>query len=158
MQVLENHIQKNYDNWRKCAEKYTRSKEFGQYLLSDVLVSILENKETSERMCVEGYLDAYVRKALYNRRYHHLRDKTTELTGDVVSEDNDHAAFDNEVMLMTIDLAASQLPRLDQQLIRAYKLGLKPSEIAQAVGVEPVEVYDKIEMMLRKIKRRIKQR
>lgn len=156
MQLLENHIRNNFENWQKVAEKYTRSKLNGEYLLSDIVTSLLERPEIGERMCVEGYIDRYVRMVLWKRKAEHHKSRIIELTGDIAIDEPEYSPIDNELMHLHIDLVVSQLPMIDRELIRAYKLGVKPTEISEAMGVEIKETYARTEVALRKIKRRVK--
>ncbi len=158
LQCVDFQIQKNYTNWQKTAEKYTRSKEHGEYLLSDIVLGILEKRDIAEKTCEDGFLDAYVRRMLWQRKNVHRKSQGfVELSTQIADEESDEATiFDTEIMMGCIDLATGSLPKFDRELIRAYRMGLKPQEIAEIIEVDPKEVQDKLRIVKAKLKRRIK--
>lgn len=78
-----------------------------------------------------------------------------ELNTEMCVSDEAPSALDNEVMLTFIEYATSSLPVMERELVRAYKLGVKPAEMAEAMGVEAREVHDRLRAVKQKIKRRI---
>jgi DNA-directed RNA polymerase specialized sigma24 family protein len=155
LQCVEYHINKNYKIWQKTAKQYTRSTIHGEYLLSDVVTMMLENREVSERTCEKGFIDAFVRRMLWQRRNKYRDSRHVELNTEMCVSDEAPSALDNEVMLTFIEYATSSLPMMERELVRAYKLGVKPAEIAEAMGVEAREVHDRLRAVKQKIKRRI---
>lgn len=155
LQCIDYHINKNYKIWQKTAKQYTRSTIHGEYLLSDVVTMMLENPEVSERTCNNGFIDAFVRQMLWQRRNNYRDSRHVELNTEMCVSDEAPSALDKEVMLTFIEYATSSLPMMERELVRAYKLGMKPAEIAEAMGVEPMEVHDRLRAVKQKIKRRI---
>lgn len=157
MQCVEYQIQKNYNHWRKLAIKYTGSKINGEYLLSDVLTGVLERPEINAKTCEEGFLGHYVNHILWLRRNESKKKMFDELPANLAQDDDPVTPpIDVEIMQSAIELVVQQLPPLDRELFRAYKMGMKPSELAELLDVDPDFVANGLRKLKLKIKRRIK--
>lgn len=157
MQCVESQIKKNYNEWRKLAIKYTGSKINGEYLLSDVLLGVLERPEINAKTCEDGFLGHYVNQILWLRRNEAKKRMFVDLPENIAEGDEVvMPPIDKEIMQSAIELVVQQLPPFDRELFRAYKMGLKPLELAEVLNVEPEFVHQGLRKLKVKIKRRIK--
>lgn len=150
-QVFERIFKQHYGAMYRLARKMLGDDAESQDVVSDVFAQLLHSQTDLRAETLQAYLLTLTRNRCINLLVH--RQKAKVVTIDLHQED-DTRQEQLEALFRYID---EQLPPLSQQILRLrYQQGLKYREIAEALKVSEVTVYNHLSQSLIQMKEHFK--
>ena len=153
-QTFEQIFRHHYDGMFRLARRMLGDDAESKDVVSDVFASLLGKDETELKTdTLQGFLLTSVRNRCVNLLVH----KQKEQAAIVNLKDNEDDGIGQEKLNALRDYIETRLPELSQQILRLRFLqGLKYREIADALQVSEVTVYNHLSQSLKQMKEHFK--
>ena len=153
-QTFEQIFRHHYDGMFRLARRMLGDDAESKDVVSDVFASLLGKDETELKTdTLQGFLLTSVRNRCVNLLVH----KQKEQAAIVNLKDNADEDSGQEKLNALRDYIDTRLPELSQQILRLrFQQGLKYREIADALQVSEVTVYNHLSQSLKQMKEHFK--
>ena len=153
-QTFEQIFRHHYDGMFRLARRMLGDDAESKDVVSDVFASLLGKDETELKTnTLQGFLLTSVRNRCVNLLVH----KQKEKAAIVNLKDNEDDGIGQEKLNALRDYIDMRLPELSQQILRLrFQQGLKYREIADALQVSEVTVYNHLSQSLKQMKEHFK--
>ena len=153
-QTFEQIFRHHYDGMFRLARRMLGDDAESKDVVSDVFASLLDRDETKLKSeTLQGFLLTSVRNRCVNLLVH----KQKEQAAIVNLKDNADEDGGQERLNPLRDYIDTRLPELSQQILRLrFQQGLKYREIADALQVSEVTVYNHLSQSLKQMKEHFK--
>jgi RNA polymerase sigma-70 factor (ECF subfamily) len=153
-QTFEQIFRHHYDGMFRLARRMLGDDAESKDVVSDVFASLLGKDETELKTdTLQGFLLTSVRNRCVNLLVH----KQKEQAAIVNLKDNEDDGIGQEKLNALRDYIDTRLPELSQQILRLrFPQGLKYREIADALQVSEVTVYNHLSQSLKQMKEHFK--
>ena len=153
-QTFEQIFRHHYDGMFRLARRMLGDDAESKDVVSDVFASLLGKDETELKTdTLQGFLLTSVRNRCVNLLVH----KQKEQAAIVNLKDNADEESGQEKLNALRDYIDTRLPELSQQILRLrFQQGLKYREIADALQVSEVTVYNHLSQSLKQMKEHFK--
>lgn len=153
-QTFEQIFRHHYDGMFWLARRMLGDDAESKDVVSDVFASLLGKDETELKTdTLQGFLLTSVRNRCVNLLVH----KQKEQAAIVNLKDNEDDGIGQEKLNALRDYIDTRLPELSQQILRLrFQQGLKYREIADALQVSEVTVYNHLSQSLKQMKEHFK--
>ena len=153
-QTFEQIFRHHYDGMFRLARRMLGDDAESKDVVSDVFASLLGKDETELKTdTLQGFLQTSVRNRCVNLLVH----KQKEQAALVNLKDNEDDGIGQEKLNALRDYIDTRLPELSQQILRLrFQQGLKYREIADALQVSEVTVYNHLSQSLKQMKEHFK--
>lgn len=153
-QTFEQIFRHHYDGMFRLARRMLGDDAESKDVVSDVFASLLGKDETELKTdTLQGFLLTSVRNRCVNLLVH----KQKEQAAIVNLKDNEDDGIGQEKLNALRDYIDTRLPELSQQILRLrFQQGLKYREIADALQVSEVTVYNHLSQSLKQMKEHFK--
>ena len=153
-QTFEQIFRHHYDGMFRLARRMLGDDAESKDVVSDVFASLLGKDETELKTdTLQGFLLTSVRNRCVNLLVH----KQKEQAAIVNLKDNEDDGIGQEKLNALRDYIDTRLPELSQHILRLRFLqGLKYREIADALQVSEVTVYNHLSQSLKQMKEHFK--
>lgn len=153
-QTFEQIFRHHYDGMFRLARRMLGDDAESKDVVSDVFASLLGKDETELKTdTLQGFLLTSVR----NQRVNLLVHKQKEQAAIVNLKDNADEDSGQEKLNALHDYIDTRLPELSQKILRLrFQQGLKYREIADALQVSEVTVYNHLSQSLKQMKEHFK--
>ena len=153
-QTFEQIFRHHYDGMFRLARRMLGDDAESKDVVSDVFASLLGKDETELKTdTLQGFLLTGVRNRCVNLLVH----KQKEQAAIVNLKDNADEDSGQEKLNALRDYIDTRLPELSQQILRLrFQQGLKYREIADALQVSEVTVYNHLSQSLKQMKEHFK--
>ena len=153
-QTFEQIFRHHYDGMFRLARRMLGDDAESKDVVSDVFASLLGKDETELKTdTLQGFLLTSVRNRCVNLLVH----KQKEQAAIVNLKDNADEDGGQERLNALRDYIDTRLPELSQQILRLrFQQGLKYREIADALQVSEVTVYNHLSQSLKQMKEHFK--
>ena len=153
-QTFEQIFRHHYDGMFRLARRMLGNDAESKDVVSDVFASLLGKDETELKTdTLQGFLLTSVRNRCVNLLVH----KQKEQAAIVNLKDNADEDSGQEKLNALRDYIDTRLPELSQQILRLrFQQGLKYREIADALQVSEVTVYNHLSQSLKQMKEHFK--
>lgn len=153
-QTFEQIFRHHYDGMFRLARRMLGDDAESKDVVSDVFASLLDRDETKLKSeTLQGFLLTSVRNRCVNLLVH----KQKEQAAIVNLKDNADEDGGQERLNALRDYIDTRLPELSQQILRLrFQQGLKYREIADALQVSEVTVYNHLSQSLKQMKEHFK--
>lgn len=153
-QTFEQIFRHHYDGMFRLARRMLGDDAESKDVVSDVFASLLDRDETKLKTeTLQGFLLTSVRNRCVNLLVH----KQKEQAAIVNLKDNADEDGGQERLNALRDYIDTRLPELSQQILRLrFQQGLKYREIADALQVSEVTVYNHLSQSLKQMKEHFK--
>ena len=153
-QTFEQIFRHHYDGMFRLARRMLGDDAESKDVVSDVFASLLGKDETELKTdTLQGFLLTSVRNRCVNLLVH----KQKEQAAIVNLTDNEDDGIGQEKLNALRDYIDTRLPELSQQILRLrFQQGLKYREIADALQVSEVTVYNHLSQSLKQMKEHFK--
>jgi RNA polymerase sigma-70 factor (ECF subfamily) len=153
-QTFEQIFRHHYDGMFRLARRMLGDDAESKDVVSDVFASLLGKDETELKTdTLQGFLLTSVRNRCVNLLVH----KQKEQAAIVNLKDNADEDSCQEKLNALRDYIDTRLPELSQQILRLrFQQGLKYREIADALQVSEVTVYNHLSQSLKQMKEHFK--
>ena len=153
-QTFEQIFRHHYDGMFRLARRMLGDDAESKDVVSDVFASLLDRDETKLKSeTLQGFLLTSVRNRCVNLLVH----KQKEQAAIVNLKDNADEDSGQEKLNALRDYIDTRLPELSQQILRLrFQQGLKYREIADALQVSEVTVYNHLSQSLKQMKEHFK--
>lgn len=153
-QKFEQIFRHHYDGMFRLARRMLGDDAESKDVVSDVFASLLDRDETKLKSeTLQGFLLTSVRNRCVNLLVH----KQKEQAAIVNLKDNADEDGGQERLNALRDYIDTRLPELSQQILRLrFQQGLKYREIADALQVSEVTVYNHLSQSLKQMKEHFK--
>ena len=153
-QTFEQIFRHHYDGMFRLARRMLGDDAESKDVVSDVFASLLGKDETELKTdTLQGFLLTSVRNRCVNLLVH----KQKEQTAIVNLKDNADEDGGQERLNALRDYIDTRLPELSQHILRLrFQQGLKYREIADALQVSEVTVYNHLSQSLKQMKEHFK--
>ena len=152
--TFEQIFRHHYDGMFRLARRMLGDDAESKDVVSDVFASLLDRDETKLKSeTLQGFLLTSVRNCCVNLLVH----KQKEQAAIVNLKDNADEDGGQERLNALRDYIDTRLPELSQQILRLrFQQGLKYREIADALHVSEVTVYNHLSQSLKQMKEHFK--
>ena len=149
-QTFEQIFRHHYDGMFRLARRMLGDDAESKDVVSDVFASLLGKDETELKTdTLQGFLLTSVRNRCVNLLVH----KQKEQAAIVNLKDNEEDGIGQEKLNALRDYIDTRLPELSQHILRLrFQQGLKYREIADALQVSEVTVYNHLSQSLKQMK------
>ncbi len=154
-QEFEQMFRRHYDGMFRLARRMLGSDDESKDVVSDVFAQLLDSDADLQEDTLQGYLLTSVHHRCVNLLVHRQREQAVqvELKQQELPQEN-HEQEQLDALHHYID---TELPSLSQQILRLrYQQGLKYREIAEALKVSEVTVYNHLSQSLKQMKEHFK--
>ena len=153
-QTFEQIFRHHYDGMFRLARRMLGDDAESKDVVSDVFASLLGKDETELKTdTLQGFLLTSVRNRCVNLLVH----KQKEQAAIVNLKDNEDEGIGQEKLNALRDYIDTRLPELSQHILRLrFQQGLKYREIADALQVSEVTVYNHLSQSLKQMKEHFK--
>lgn len=153
-QTFEQIFRHHYDGMFRLARRMLGDDAESKDVVSDVFASLLGKDETELKTdTLQGFLLTSVRNRCVNLLVH----KQKEQAAIVNLKDNEDDGIGQEKLNALRDYIDTHLPELSQKILRLrFQQGLKYREIADALQVSEVTVYNHLSQSLKQMKEHFK--
>ena len=153
-QTFEHIFRHHYDGMFRLARRMLGDDAESKDVVSDVFASLLDRDETKLKSeTLQGFLLTSVRNRCVNLLVH----KQKEQAAIVNLKDNADEESGQEKLNALRDYIDTRLPELSQHILRLrFQQGLKYREIADALQVSEVTVYNHLSQSLKQMKEHFK--
>ena len=153
-QTFEQIFRHHYDGMFRLARRMLGDDAESKDVVSDVFASLLGKDETELKTdTLQGFLLTSVRNRCVNLLVH----KQKEQAAIVNLKDNEDDGIGQEKLNALRDYIDTRLPELSQKILRLrFQQGLKYREIADALQVSEVTVYNHLSQSLKQMKEHFK--
>ena len=153
-QTFEQIFRHHYDGMFRLAKRMLGDDAESKDVVSDVFASLLDRDETKLKSeTLQGFLLTSVRNRCVNLLVH----KQKEQAAIVNLKDNADEDGGQERLNALRDYIDTRLPELSQHILRLrFQQGLKYREIADALQVSEVTVYNHLSQSLKQMKEHFK--
>ena len=153
-QTFEQIFRHHYDGMFRLARRMLGDDAESKDVVSDVFASLLDRDETKLKSeTLQGFLLTSVRNRCVNLLVH----KQKEQAAIVNLKDNADEDGGQERLNALRDYIDTRLPELSQKILRLrFQQGLKYREIADALQVSEVTVYNHLSQSLKQMKEHFK--
>jgi len=153
-QTFEQIFRHHYDGMFRLARRMLGDDAESKDVVSDVFASLLGKDETELKTdTLQGFLLTSVRNRCVNLLVH----KQKEQAAIVNLTDNEDDGIGQEKLNALRDYIDTRLPELSQHILRLrFQQGLKYREIADALQVSEVTVYNHLSQSLKQMKEHFK--
>jgi RNA polymerase sigma-70 factor (ECF subfamily) len=153
-QTFEQIFRHHYDGMFRLARRMLGDDAESKDVVSDVFASLLGKDETELKTdTLQGFLLTSVRNRCVNLLVH----KQKEQAAIVNLKDNEDDGIGQEKLNALRDYIDTRLPELSQHILRLrFQQGLKYREIADALQVSEVTVYNHLSQSLKQMKEHFK--
>ena len=153
-QTFEQIFRHHYDGMFRLARRMLGDDAESKDVVSDVFASLLGKDETELKTdTLQGFLLTSVRNRCVNLLVH----KQKEQAAIVNLKDNADEESGQEKLNALRDYIGTRLPELSQHILRLrFQQGLKYREIADALQVSEVTVYNHLSQSLKQMKEHFK--
>lgn len=153
-QTFEQIFRHHYDGMFRLARRMLGDDAESKDVVSDVFASLLDRDETKLKSeTLQGFLLTSVRNRCVNLLVH----KQKEQAAIVNLKDNEYDGIGQEKLNALRDYIDTRLPELSQKILRLrFQQGLKYREIADALQVSEVTVYNHLSQSLKQMKEHFK--
>ena len=153
-QTFEQIFRHHYDGMFRLARRMLGDDAESKDVVSDVFASLLGKDETELKTdTLQGFLLTSVRNRCVNLLVH----KQKEQAAIVNLKDYEDDGIGQEKLNALRDYIDTRLPELSQQILRLrFQQGLKYREIADALQVSEVTVYNHLSQSLKQMKEHFK--
>ena len=153
-QTFEQIFRHHYDGMFRLARRMLGDDAESKDVVSDVFASLLDRDETKLKSeTLQGFLLTSVRNRCVNLLVH----KQKEQAAIVNLKDNEDDGIGQEKLNALRDYIDTRLPELSQKILRLrFQQGLKYREIADALQVSEVTVYNHLSQSLKQMKEHFK--
>ena len=153
-QTFEQIFRHHYDGMFRLARRMLGDDAESKDVVSDVFASLLGKDETELKTdTLQGFLLTSVRNRCVNLLVH----KQKEQAAIVNLKDNEDDGIGQEQFNALRDYIDTRLPELSQHILRLrFQQGLKYREIADALQVSEVTVYNHLSQSLKQMKEHFK--
>ena len=153
-QTFEQIFRHHYDGMFRLARRMLGDDAESKDVVSDVFASLLAKGETELKTdTLQGFLLTSVRNRCVNLLVH----KQKEQAAIVNLKDNADDGTGQELLNALRDYIDTRLPELSQKILRLrFQQGLKYREIADALQVSEVTVYNHLSQSLKQMKEHFK--
>lgn len=153
-QTFEQIFRHHYDGMFRLARRMLGDDAESKDVVSDVFASLLGKDETKLKTdTLQGFLLTSVRNRCVNLLVH----KQKEQAAIVNLKDNEEDGIGQEKLNALRDYIDTRLPELSQHILRLrFQQGLKYREIADALQVSEVTVYNHLSQSLKQMKEHFK--
>ena len=153
-QTFEQIFRHHYDGMFRLARRMLGDDAESKDVVSDVFASLLGKDETELKTdTLQGFLLTSVRNRCVNLLVH----KQKEQAAIVNLKDNEEDGIGQEQLNALRDYIDTRLPELSQHILRLrFQQGLKYREIADALQVSEVTVYNHLSQSLKQMKEHFK--
>jgi RNA polymerase sigma-70 factor (ECF subfamily) len=153
-QTFEQIFRHHYDGMFRLARRMLGDDAESKDVVSDVFASLLGKDETGLKTdTLQGFLLTSVRNRCVNLLVH----KQKEQAAIVNLKDNEDDGIGQEKLNALRDYIDTRLPELSQKILRLrFQQGLKYREIADALQVSEVTVYNHLSQSLKQMKEHFK--
>ena len=153
-QTFEQIFRHHYDGMFRLARRMLGDDAESKDVVSDVFASLLGKDETELKTdTLQGFLLTSVRNRCVNLLVH----KQKEQAAIVNLKDNEEDGIGQEKLNALRDYIDTRLPELSQKILRLrFQQGLKYREIADALQVSEVTVYNHLSQSLKQMKEHFK--
>ena len=153
-QTFEQIFRHHYDGMFRLARRMLGDDAESKDVVSDVFASLLDRDETKLKSeTLQGFLLTSVRNRCVNLLVH----KQKEQAAIVNLKDNADEDGGQERLNALRDYIDTSLPELSQQILRLrFQQGLKYREIADALQISEVTVYNHLSQSLKQMKEHFK--
>ena len=153
-QTFEQIFRHHYDGMFRQARRMLGDDAESKDVVSDVFASLLGKDETELKTdTLQGFLLTSIRNRCINLLVH----KQKEQAAIVNLKDNEDDGIGQEKLNALRDYIDTHLPELSQQILRLrFQQGLKYREIADALQVSEVTVYNHLSQSLKQMKEHFK--
>lgn len=153
-QTFEQIFRHHYDGMFRLARRMLGDDAESKDVVSDVFASLLGKDETELKTdTLQGFLLTSVRNRCVNLLVH----KQKEQAAIVNLKDNEDDGIGQEKLNALRDYIDTRLPEPSQQILRLrFQQGLKYREIADALQVSEVTVYNHLSQSLKQMKEHFK--
>ena len=153
-QTFEQIFRHHYDGMFRLARRMLGDDAESKDVVSDVFASLLGKDETELKTdTLQGFLLTSVRNRCVNLLVH----KQKEQAAIVNLKDNEDDGIGQEKLNALRDYIDMRLPELSQHILRLrFQQGLKYREIADALQVSEVTVYNHLSQSLKQMKEHFK--
>ena len=153
-QTFEQIFRHHYDGMFRLARRMLGDDAESKDVVSDVFASLLGKDETELKTdTLQGFLLTSVRNRCVNLLVH----KQKEQAAIVNLKDNEDDGIGQEKLNALGDYIDTHLPELSQKILRLrFQQGLKYREIADALQVSEVTVYNHLSQSLKQMKEHFK--
>jgi RNA polymerase sigma-70 factor (ECF subfamily) len=153
-QTFEQIFRHHYDGMFRLARRMLGDDAESKDVVSDVFASLLGKDETELKTdTLQGFLLTSVRNRCVNLLVH----KQKEQAAIVNLKDNEEDGIGQEKLNALRDYIDTRLPELSQRILRLrFQQGLKYREIADALQVSEVTVYNHLSQSLKQMKEHFK--
>ena len=153
-QTFEQIFRHHYDGMFRLARRMLGDDAESKDVVSDVFASLLGKDETELKTdTLQGFLLTSVRNRCVNLLVH----KQKEQAAIVNLKDNEDDGIGQEKLNALRDYIDTHLPELSQHILRLrFQQGLKYREIADALQVSEVTVYNHLSQSLKQMKEHFK--
>ena len=153
-QTFEQIFRHHYDGMFRLARRMLGDDAESKDVVSDVFASLLDRDETKLKSeTLQGFLLTSVRNRCVNLLVH----KQKEQAAIVNLKDYEDDGIGQEKLNALRDYIDTRLPELSQQILRLrFQQGLKYREIADALQVSEVTVYNHLSQSLKQMKEHFK--
>ena len=153
-QTFEQIFRHHYDGMFRLARRMLGDDAESKDVVSDVFASLLGKDETELKT---GTLQGFLLTSVRNRCVNLLVHKQKEQAAIVNLKDNADEDSGQEKLNALRDYIDTRLPELSQQILRLrFQQGLKYREIADALQVSEVTVYNHLSQSLKQMKEHFK--
>ena len=153
-QTFEQIFRHHYDGMFRLARRMLGDDAESKDVVSDVFASLLGKDETELKTdTLQGFLLTSVRNRCVNLLVH----KQKEQAAIVNLKDNEDDGIGQEKLNALRDYIDTRLPELSRHILRLrFQQGLKYREIADALQVSEVTVYNHLSQSLKQMKEHFK--
>ena len=153
-QTFEQIFRHHYDGMFRLARRMLGDDAESKDVVSDVFASLLGKDETELKTdTLQGFLLTSVRNRCVNLLVH----KQKEQAAIVNLKENEDDGIGQEKLNALRDYIETHLPELSQKILRLrFQQGLKYREIADALQVSEVTVYNHLSQSLKQMKEHFK--
>ena len=153
-QTFEQIFRHHYDGMFRLARRMLGDDAESKDVVSDVFASLLGKDETKLKTdTLQGFLQTSVRNRCVNLLVH----KQKEQAAIVNLKNNEDDGIGQEKLNALRDYIDTHLPELSQKILRLrFQQGLKYREIADALHVSEVTVYNHLSQSLKQMKEHFK--
>ena len=153
-QTYEQIFRHHYDGMFRLARRMPGDDAESKDVVSDVFASLLGKDETELKT---DTLQGFLLTSVHNRCINLLVHKQKEQAAIVNLTDNEDDGIGQEKLNALRDYIDTRLPELSQHILRLrFQQGLKYREIADALQVSEVTVYNHLSQSLKQMKEHFK--